>query len=113
MELPIGLGVASPEVVLDGVDPRLMTYAEHLGMLHQLLFGKPLVITSGKEGKHVQNSFHELGRALDVRTEDKDLEEQLVFLTVISFSAPSQGVAVFDERAGHDAKHVHLEYHGG
>jgi len=112
MELPLGLGVASPEVVLDGVDPRLMSYAEHLGMAHQVLFGKPLVITSGKEGRHVQNSFHELGRALDVRTEDKDPEEQLVFMTVISFSAPVVGVAVFDERSTHDQKHIHLELHG-
>lgn len=112
MELPLGLQAASPDVVLDGVDPRLMSYAEHLGMVHRLLFGKDLVITSGKEGKHVQNSFHGLGRALDVRTEDKDQEEQLVFMTVVSFSAPAQGVAVFDERATHDAKHVHLEFHG-
>jgi hypothetical protein len=112
MELPLGLAVADDSVVLDGVDPRLMSYAEHLGMIHRLIFGKDLVITSGKEGKHVQNSFHELGRALDVRTVDKDPEEQLLFLSVISFSAPAQGVAVFDERSTHDAKHVHLEYHG-
>jgi hypothetical protein len=112
MDLPLGLGVASQDVVLEGVDPRLLKYAEHLGMIHRLVFGKDLVITSGKEGKHVQNSFHEIGRALDVRTEDKDQEEQLVFMTLVSFSAPAQGVAVFDERSTHDAKHVHLEFHG-
>jgi hypothetical protein len=112
MELPLGLGVASPEVVLEGVDPRLMKYAEHLGMVHQLLFGKNLVITSGKDGHHVPGSYHALGLALDVRTEDKDPEEQLVFMTVLSFSAGSQGVAVLDERSTHDPKHVHLELHG-
>ncbi len=108
----MGVSVASPDVVLDGVDARLMSYAEHLGLVHRLLFGRNLIITSGKEGKHVQNSFHALGLALDVRTEDKDLSEQLLFLNILAFSAPSQGVAVFDERAGHDAKHIHLEYHG-
>jgi hypothetical protein len=112
MDLPLGLGVASPEVVLDGVDPQLMKYMEHLGLVHRLIFGKDLVITSGKEGKHVQNSFHEIGRALDVRTADKDLEEQVVFMTIVAFSAPPQGVAVFDERATHDVKHVHFEFHG-
>jgi len=112
MELPLGLAVASPDVVLEGVEPRLMKYAEHLGMIHRLIFGRDLVITSGKEGKHVQNSFHELGRALDVRTEDKDQEEQLVFMTIVSFSAPAQGIAVFDERTSRDAKHLHLELHG-
>lgn len=112
MELTQGIELASPEVVVDGVDERLLAYAEHLGMIHLLLFGRNLVITSGKEGKHVQNSFHELGRALDVRTEDKDAVEQLVFLNVVSFSAPARGVAVFDERSTHDEKHVHLEFHG-
>lgn len=112
MDLPIGLKLASQDVVIDGVDPRLMNYVEHLGMTHRLLFGKDLVITSGKEGKHVQNSFHYRGLALDVRTMDKEPEEQLLFLNVISFSAPSRGVAVFDERTSSDEKHVHLEYHG-
>ena len=112
MDLPMGLQVASPDVVLDGVDQRLMNYVAHLGMVHRLLFGKDLVITSGKEGKHVQNSFHKLGRAVDARTEDKDPEEQLVFMTVVSFSAPAQGVAVFDERSPSDPKHVHFELHG-
>ncbi len=112
MELPLGLAVASDSVVLDGVDPRLMAYMEHLGMVHQMLFGKPLTITSGKEGHHVQNSFHAIGRAVDGRTEDKDPEEQLVFMTVISFSARSQGIAVFDERSTYDGKHIHFELHG-
>jgi hypothetical protein len=112
MELPLGLAVATPDVVLEGVDERLMKYVEHLALVHQLLFGRPLTITSGKEGKHVQNSFHERGLAVDARTLDKDAEEQLVFMTIISFSAPAQGVAVFDERSTHDAKHVHLEFHG-
>jgi hypothetical protein len=112
MDLPLGLGVASPDVVLDGVDPRLLSYAEHLGMVHQLLFGKPFIITSGKDGTHVPGSFHPLGRALDGRTVDKDPEELLVFLNIIAFSAPAQGVAVFDERAVHGEPHVHLELHG-
>lgn len=112
LDLQWGLKVASSDVVLDGVDSRLLSYAEELGLIHRGLFGKDLIITSGKDGKHVQNSYHELGLAIDVRTEDKDPEEQLVFMTVISFSAPANGVAVFDERSTHDAKHIHLEFHG-
>jgi len=112
MDLPLGLAVASDTVVLDGVDPQLMVYAEHLGMAHQLLFGKPLTITSGKDGAHAPNSFHNIGRALDVRTVDLDIEEQLLLLNVIAFSAPPQGVAVFDERAVHGEPHIHLEFHG-
>jgi hypothetical protein len=112
MELPLGLGVASPEVVLDGVDPRLMRFAEHLGMVHQLLFGKPLVITSGKDGAHAENSFHKIGRALDLRTIDLDVESQLMLLNVLTYSANPAGIAVFDERAVHGEPHIHIEYHG-
>jgi hypothetical protein len=112
MELKLGLQVATPEVDLEGVDPRLISYAEHLGMVHRLLFGVDLTITSGKEGKHVANSFHAIGRAIDVRVNDKDPSEQLVFMTLLAFSAPPQGIAVFDERSTHDEKHVHLELHG-
>lgn len=112
MDLPLGVEKASDSVVLDGVDPDLLAYVEHLGLIHHLLFMKPLVITSGKDGTHAPGSFHAIGRALDVRTHDKDLEEQLLFMAVLGFSAPSMGIAVFDERAPHDPKHVHLEYHG-
>lgn len=112
MDLPIGLAVADSTVVLDGVDPTLMAYAEHLGLLHRILFGKPLTITSGFDGKHVQNSYHQKGLALDVRTQDLDLEEQGLLLALISFSAPLKEIAVFDERGVAGSPHVHLEYHG-
>lgn len=111
VDLPAGVGLASPQVDLEGVDGRLLDYVAHLGLIHKLVFGSDLVITSGKEGQHVQNSFHKLGKAVDLRTSDIDESSQLLFLHVVSFSAPTRGVAVFDERSTNDPKHLHLELH--
>lgn len=103
---------ASDTVILDGVAPALMTFAAQLAYLHFLLFGLPLVITSGKDGAHVKSSYHDVGRALDFRTHDKTAEEMQVFLAILAFAAPNQDCRVFDERVGAGGEHVHLEYHG-
>lgn len=102
----------SDSVVIDGVEPNLMTFAVQLGYLHFLLFGLPLVITSGKDSVHVKSSFHDVGRALDFRTHDKTAEEMQAFLGILAFAAPHQNCRVFDERVGAGGEHVHVEYHG-
>jgi hypothetical protein len=102
----------SDQVEIDGVEPALMTYAASLGYLHFLLFGLPLVITSGRDGEHVPTSLHKVGRALDFRTHDKTADEMMVFLSILAYSAPRQACRVFDERVGAGGEHVHVEYHG-
>lgn len=102
----------SDSVVIEGVEPALMTFAVQLGYLHFLLFGLPLVITSGKDGTHVPTSLHKEGRALDFRTHDKTPEEMQAFLAILAFAAPHQNCRVFDERVGAGGEHVHVEYHG-
>lgn len=102
----------SDTVELDGVVPALMTFAVQLGYLHFLLFGLPLVITSGRDGEHVPTSLHKFGRALDFRTHDKSEAEMQVFLAILAYSAPHQNCRVFDERVGAGGEHVHVEYHG-
>lgn len=103
---------ASSSVIVEGVAPALMTFAVQLGYLHWLLFGEPLVITSGKDGEHVAGSLHPEGRALDFRTHDKSAEEMVVFLAVLAFAAPRAMCRVFDERVGAGGEHVHVEFHG-
>jgi len=90
----------------------LLTFAAQLAYLHFLLFGLPLVITSGRDGDHVPTSLHKIGRALDFRTHDKTAEEMQVFLSILAFAAPGQMCRVFDERIGQGGEHVHVEYHG-
>jgi hypothetical protein len=103
---------ASNEVSIDGVHPDLISYAVHLAYIHWLLFGKPLIITSGKDGKHVAGSLHAQGRALDFRTRDLEADEELVFFQVLAFSAVGRKCGVFDERAVPGGAHIHVEYHG-
>jgi hypothetical protein len=102
----------SDSVEIEGVEPKLMTFAVQLGYLHFLLFGSPLVVTSGRDGEHVPTSLHKIGRALDFRTHDKTAEEMVVFLAILAFAAPQQNCRVFDERVGAGGEHVHVEYHG-
>jgi hypothetical protein len=103
---------ASDAVELDGVEQPLMNFAAQLAYLHFLLFGLPLVITSGKDGEHVASSFHGIGRALDFRTHDKSAEEMVIFDAILAFAAPQQNCRFFDERVGPGGEHLHLEYHG-
>lgn len=103
---------AGPTVEVEGVEPALMTFAVQLAYVHWLLFGVPLVITSGKDGEHAPGSLHKDGRALDFRTHDKSAEEMVVFLAVLAFAAPPANCRVFDERVGAGGEHVHVEFHG-
>jgi hypothetical protein len=107
-----GLLTASDKVSLQGVDPHLIAFAQHLAMAHQVLFSTEMVITSGKDSIHATGSLHSIGRALDVRIKDLDPESQALFLHVLAFSAVPNSIAFFDERALGDEAHVHIEYHG-
>lgn len=103
---------AGPTVDVEGVAPPLMTFAVQLAYVHWLLFGEPLVITSGKDGEHVPGSLHPEGRALDFRTHDKSADEMILFLCVLAYAAPRNNCRVFDERVGAGGEHVHVEFHG-
>jgi len=107
-----GLVTASPAVVLDGVAAPLISFAQHLALLHKLLFGTDMVITSGKDSIHVASSLHGQGLALDIRTKDKTDAACVLLLSVLAYGGPENGIAVFDERALGDQAHIHVEYHG-
>jgi hypothetical protein len=112
MELPQGVSLASVAVNVDGVNEGLWSFVCHLGLIHQLLFSKPLVITSGRDSLHSAASMHPKGDAVDVRTKDLLPDEQMLLLNVLAYAGPSSDVAVFDERALPGQEHLHLEWHG-
>ncbi len=112
MDLPLGLAVPDNTVVLDGVDPGLMGFLSHLAMIHKLLFGMDLVVTSGKDGVHAPGSLHHTGRAVDLRTHDKTPEDIDLLIHVLSYSTPGVPIGVFDERNVPPGPHLHLEWHG-
>lgn len=112
MTQPIGFKTAGQEVVLDGVSEQFLAFVAVLDRIHQDLFGGQLTITSARDGKHSGMSLHSIGKAVDLRTDDKDAESNLVFLTVLSYAAQRMPVTVFDERNLPGAPHIHLEWHG-
>jgi hypothetical protein len=112
MALPPGVSLASVAVNVDGVNEGLLNFVAHLGLIHQLLFSKPLVITSAKDALHAAGSLHAEGKAVDVRTKDLLPDEQALLLHVLAYAGPSSDVATFDERALLGQEHLHLEWHG-
>ena len=104
--------VAGPNVILAGVNQQLLVFVDYLGLVHRVVFNKPLVVTSAKDGQHVASSMHTAGLAVDVRTKDLLPDEQQLLLMLLAYAAPANHIAVFDERALGDQQHIHLEYHG-
>lgn len=87
-------------VDVDSVNETLKAFLERAGMAHAALFGIPLCVTSGKDGtSHVEGSAHYLGKAADIRSNDKTEAQQMLFGVVLSFVAARYGVGVYDERS--------------
>jgi len=108
----MGLAVANPSVVLDGVSPGLLGFLAQMGIVHKTVFGKDLVITSGKDGTHVPGSMHYTGHAVDLRTVDKDPAGVDLLLHMLAYAVVGERIAFFDERNKPGGAHIHLEWLG-
>lgn len=108
----LNFDLAGPNVILAGVNQQLLVFVDYLGLVHRVVFNKPLVVTSGKDGQHVASSMHPAGLAVDIRTRDLLPDEQQLLLMLLAYAAPANHIAVFDERALGADQHIHLEYHG-
>jgi hypothetical protein len=111
MEPPAGLELVNDHVVLEGINTHFLEFVSHAGMIHAILFGHPLVITSGRDS-HAPGDVHMQGRAVDVRTVDKDSEGVMLFLMILAYASTAQPLAVFDERNVPTGPHIHIEWHG-
>jgi hypothetical protein len=111
VETPPGLELANGDVVLEGVNTKFIEFVSHAGMMHAILFGHPLVVTSGRDN-HPPYDVHMQGRAVDVRTVDKDSEGVMLFLMILAYATTAQPIAVFDERNVPTGPHIHIEWHG-
>lgn len=112
MEVIGGLKTAGEHVILEGVNPNLLELAAVLDRMHQQLFSTQMVITSARDGQHSPGSLHAQGKALDLRTNDKDNEANMVLLVVLSYAARNMAITIFDERNLPGAPHIHIEWHG-
>lgn len=107
--LPEYVELASPSVVIAGVDERLIHLAQMLGAISKGIFSLPVVITSGRDSLHVQGSKHASGQAIDIRTKDKNAEQITLLLHLIHYCGPSYNVSCFDESMLGEQGHIHLE----
>lgn len=111
MNGPVGLKT-TPNVVLAGVNEQLLNFMAVLDRIHQGLFATQMVITSAKDGEHAPGSLHAEGKAIDLRTSDKDPAGNILFLHVLAYAAQLMPVTTFDERNLPGAPHLHIEWHG-
>jgi hypothetical protein len=99
----------SDRVNLDKLYPQLALALEKAGSFHDLLFGKPLVVTSANDGRHSRTSRHYRNMAIDIRSWDKSELGQLTFHVILAHLAKEYDLAIFDERNRDKAPHWHIE----
>jgi len=110
--LPSYIQLADDTVRIRELNPTLLALLTVAGHVHSWLFHKVLVVTSGDDGQHAAGSAHFKGRAVDVRTRDKNAEEQQLFLIILNYVAAIRGAGVFDERQSKVGPHFHVELFG-
>lgn len=100
---------ASDLVELVGVAQPLIDYAVHLAYIHWLLFGSPLVVSCAKDAIECAYRGHAMGTALDFSVADLAGEEFQLFYSIVGFSAPPRGIAVWWDVANGEPTFVHVE----
>jgi hypothetical protein len=109
---PPGTEAKDSFVNITNLNPTLHLFLIALGLIHVPLFGKPCVVTSGRDGTHARGSKHYIGNAIDLRIADKEGFQQCVFLSVLLVLSHTYKLAVFDESELLGAGHVHIEIAG-
>ena len=100
--------LASSGVNVSGLDTTLESYLWTVGKVHRVIFGLPLILTSGNDGSHVAGSAHSLNRAADIRSHDLNEEDQQLFGLILAKFAEPYKMAIFDERFT-AAPHWHVQ----
>jgi len=107
--LPLGVERKDATVNVASLVPELTTALAKIGRVHLDLFGRPLIITSGNDGKHKPGSKHYVNKAVDLHMTDKDLEEQAIFIDILMYLDKRLKLMLFDERQQPGSDHVHIE----
>jgi hypothetical protein len=105
---PESLEVADATVNLEHLDTKLIEFLAGAAARHWGAYGKPLVVTSGNDGKHAAGSKHFSWKAVDLRSRDTSIAEQQDFAHFLSDVQQRYEVGVFDERFI-GAPHWHVE----
>lgn len=107
--LPLGVERKDATVNVASLVPELTTALAKLGRLHLELFDKPIIITSGNDGKHAAASKHYVNKAVDMRMFDKTDAQQALWIDVLFYMDKELHLMLFDERQLAGSDHVHIE----
>lgn len=99
-------------VNVSDIDPELKTFLRIAGLAHQVMFSKPVVVTSGRDGNHVASSKHASGKAVDLRISDLWAGDQPAWLAMLRVFCERMHLACFDESFAPGMGHVHIEIAG-
>ena len=99
----------SAEVNLKGLAEPLLEFLTVLGIVHQALWNCPLVVTSARDQIHAAGSKHAEGKAVDLRTNDIEIQARDRLLAVVLVLCDRFRLTVFDERNLPGAGHFHVE----
>lgn len=84
--------------------PIMESYAIFCDSVHRSMFGRPLIITSIRDGRHGKNSLHYIGKAFDVRIYDKSKSQIIMFFNCLKRELDSRLDIVLEK------DHIHIEY---
>ena len=91
-------------VSVDGIKKEIITLIAILNCYFYLRIGKPLVITSCTDGKHMKGSKHYSGYAIDIRTRHLNVQEIEKLIIWFKNSYDKEYDIVLEK------DHIHVEY---
>lgn len=95
-----------PGVIIQGLKPIMFPLIVYASNIHFKLFNsKKMVITSVLDGKHMKFSKHYRGLAIDVRINDKPIDEVHRFYYTLTYDSNLKDYDIVLEK-----DHIHIEY---
>lgn len=100
---------ATCDVVLDGIDGKLIEFVGKLARLHQGLFNSPLLIVRGINRGCRAEARHGEGKAIDIEVPVVGLTGALLFSSLVTYCAPTMDIASAYGVAERGSGYIHLE----
>ena len=96
-------------VDISNLHPKMELVLKVLDALFQLWFNQEMVVTAGRDGKHMEGSLHYEGRAVDIRTKTLTNRDKMRVLAGVLWVLPVEFEYVL-ESVNKPQEHLHIEY---